>query len=171
MNTRPLIALYLSAIVIANLLVAALGPAITPVTAFALIGLDLTTRDKLHEAWQGRRLWPNMALLIASGSLLSYLLNANAGPIAMASFVAFAAAGAVDALVYHLLGGKAYLVRVNGSNVVSAAVDSVLFQTIAFGALLPWVVLGQFVAKVLGGALWAWVLNGRTRAYYDVHNH
>lgn len=166
MNTRILITAYLFAIVIANLMVAALGPAVTPITAFLLIGLDLTARDRLHEAWRGQRLWLNMVALIASGSIISYLLNANAGPIALASFVAFAASGAVDALVYHLLGSRAYLVRVNGSNVVSAAVDSLLFPTLAFGMLLPWVVLGQFVAKVAGGAVWAWILNGRKAAQH-----
>jgi hypothetical protein len=37
-------------------------------------------------------------------------------------------------------------------------VDSVLFPTIAFGAFLPAIVLGQFVAKVAGGAVWSWIL-------------
>lgn len=161
MNTNTLVILYLVAIIAANLLVAEFGPSVTPIAAFLLIGFDLSSRDRLHEAWRGRQLWPNMAALIASGSVLSYLLNADAGPIALASFVAFAVAGVTDALVYHLLGGRAYLVRVNGSNVVSAAVDSLLFPTIAFGAFLPWIVLGQFVAKVAGGAVWAWVLSAR----------
>jgi len=49
-------------------------------------------------------------------------------------------------------------VRVNGSNVVSAAVDSVVFPTLAFGSFLPWVILGQFLAKVAGGAVWSLIL-------------
>ena len=49
----------------------------------------------------------------------------------------------------------------NGSNIVGAAADSLIFPTLAFGAFLPWVVLGQFVAKVAGGALWALVLARR----------
>lgn len=159
---RRLIVLYLVAIVAANLLVAEFGPSITIVNAFLFIGLDLTTRDALHEHWQGRSLWRNMALLIAAGSLLSYALNANAGPIAVASFAAFAASGVADTLVYTALGKRARLVRVNGSNVVSAAVDSLIFPLVAFGLplMLP-IVLGQFVAKVVGGFVWSLILARR----------
>jgi uncharacterized PurR-regulated membrane protein YhhQ (DUF165 family) len=57
---------------------------------------------------------------------------------------------------------------VNGSNVLSAAVDSVLFPTIAFGALLPVIVLGQFAAKVLGGAVWSWILGKGRKQQQEV---
>lgn len=87
-----LITLYLVAIVAANLLVAKFGVAVVVINAFVFIGLDLTTRDVLHEYWQHKHLWRNMALLIATGSLLSALLNWQATPIAVASFIAFAAA-------------------------------------------------------------------------------
>lgn len=157
-----LIALYLTAIVAANLLVAQFGPSISILNAFLFIGLDLTTRDALHERWQGRNLWRNMLLLIGAGSLLSAALNWQASNIALASFVAFAAAGVVDSLVYMALGDRARLVRVNGSNVVSAAVDSLIFPALAFGFPLMWsIVLGQFVAKVAGGFLWSLVLSKR----------
>lgn len=150
---------YLTAIVAANLLVAQFGPSVAVVNAFLFIGLDLTARDALHDAWHGRNLVPKMALLIGAGSVLSYVLNRNAGPIALASFVAFAGAGIADSLVYTLLGDRARLVKMNGSNLVSAAVDSVLFPALAFGFPLLWVVmLGQFAAKVLGGGLWSLVL-------------
>jgi fructose-specific phosphotransferase system IIC component len=33
-----------------------------------------------------------------------------------------------------------------------------VFPTVAFGALLPGIVAGQFVAKVFGGFLWAVIL-------------
>lgn len=153
-----LVIVYLAAIVAANLLVVTFGPAVTVLNAFLFIGLDLTTRDTLHEQWRGRYLCGRMALLIATGSVLSALLNANAGPIALASFVAFAASGVVDALVYTLLARYPRLWRVNGSNVASAAVDSLVFPTLAFGGLLWPVVVGQFVAKVAGGLLWSLVL-------------
>lgn len=157
-----LIVLYLAAIVAANLLVATFGPQVSIVNAFLFIGLDLTTRDALHERWQGRNLWRNMLLLIGAGSLLSALLNANAVPIAIASFVAFLAAGIADTLTYTALGERAKLVKVNGSNVVSAAVDSLIFPALAFGLPLLWgIVVGQFVAKVAGGFLWSLVLNRR----------
>jgi hypothetical protein len=156
---RRLIVVYLIAIVAANLLVAEFGPSVTILNAFLFIGLDITTRDALHEHWRERSLWRNMALLIGAGSLLSYALNASAGPIALASFVAFAAAGMADTLVYTALGRHARLVRVNGSNVVSAAADSAVFPALAFGLPLLWpIVLGQFAAKVVGGFIWSLIL-------------
>ena len=112
------------------------------------IGLDLTLRDRLHNAWRGSHLLWKMAGLIAAGSLISWGLNADAGRIGVASFVAFAVAASFDAVVYHRTGS------ITKSNVAGAAADSVLFPTIAFGSLLPWVILGQFAAKVFGGEVW-----------------
>ena len=151
------IIMYLVAIVLANLTVAAFGPNMVIVNAFLFIGLDLTARDRLHDAWRGNKLLPKMAALIAAGSVLSWIVNRNAGQIALASFVAFAAAATVDAIVYHLLGKYPRWLRINGSNVPSALVDSIVFPTLAFGAFLPAIVLGQFVAKMLGGFLWSLV--------------
>lgn len=152
------VVLYLFAIVAANLLVARFGPSVTIINAFLFIGLDLTTRDGLHEAWGKNGLWWKMLLLIGTGSLISYALNSAAGQIALASFVAFAAAGVTDTIVYQALHKRAWMVKVNGSNVASAAVDSIAFPTIAFGAFLPLIVLGQFAAKVGGGFMWAWII-------------
>lgn len=149
--------LYLLAIVLANLSVVAFGPSVTIINAFLFIGLDLTARDHLHEAWRGKNLWLRMALLIAAGSLLSWVLNRNAGPIALASFVAFAAAASVDAIIYQQLGKYPRWLRVNGSNVPSAFVDSLVFPTLAFGSFLWPIVLGQFLAKVVGGFVWSLV--------------
>lgn len=155
------IALYLAAIVAANLTVAAWGPGMTVVNALLFIGLDLTARDRLHDAWRGNGLAWKMAALIATGSALSWLLNRDAGPIALASFVAFACAAAVDTAAYHLLRHRTWWQRANGSNILSAAADSVIFPTLAFGAFLPLVVAGQFAAKVAGGAIWSFALSGR----------
>lgn len=155
------VAIYLAAIVAANLLVARFGPVMAVVGAFLFIGLDLTTRDSLHEAWRGRGLWPKMLLLIASGSVISWALNRDAGPVALASFLAFMATGLVDAGIYTLLGPRSRVVRVNGSNVLSAGVDSLLFPTLAFGSFMPLIVLGQFAGKVVGGLLWFLLLKDR----------
>lgn len=146
------VAMYLGAIVAANLLTARFGPAVTVVNALVFVGLDLTTRDRLHELWAGRWLWPRMLALIVVGSGLSWLLNRAAGQIALASLVAFLAAGVVDALIYHLTWKWPWLARVNGSNVAGSLVDSILFPTLAFGEVLPLVIMGQFAAKVAGVA-------------------
>lgn len=100
-----------------------------------------------------------MLALILTGSLLSAFLVWDARQIATASFVAFLASGASDTLTYSLLGEKSKLLKMNGSNVVSALVDSLVFPYIAFGAFLPEVVIGQFLAKVIGVFLWSLLLS------------
>jgi uncharacterized PurR-regulated membrane protein YhhQ (DUF165 family) len=131
---------------------------VTIINAFVFIGLDLTARDRLHEQWQGQ-LKRNMGLLILAGSAISYLLNASAGQIAVASCVAFGAAALADTAIYQALGNRERMVRVNGSNVVSAAVDSFVFPVLAFGWPPLWgIVLGQFAAKVCGGFIWSLIL-------------
>lgn len=147
------ILIYAVAMTLANLSVAAFGPAISPVNAFVLIGLDLALRDWLHVRL---RAWQMLALIVAAG-VLTYALNPAAGKIAVASSAAFTAAALVDWLTFSRLRGS-WLFRANGSNVAGAAVDSLIFPTLAFGALMPHIVLLQFVAKVLGGSLWAALL-------------
>lgn len=155
-----IIALYLFAIVLANLSVATFGPSVTILNAFLFIGLDLTARDRLHDAWHRRGLIWKMGLLILSGSILSAVLNWNAAPVAVASCAAFAAAAIVDSVSYQALRGQSRLIRVNGSNILSAAVDSIIFPTLAFGWPPLWgIVAGQFVAKVAGGFIWSLILN------------
>ena len=155
--------MYISAIVAANLMVAKFGAGVTIINAFLFIGLDLVARDALHEKWDGRNLWRNMALLIAVGSVVSWGLNRDAGQIALASFLAFAAAGTVDTIAYHLLKGKPRLLRMNGSNAPAAAVDSIIFPLLAFGwPPLLGIMAGQFLAKVFGGAVWSIIINRLT---------
>lgn len=150
-------AAYLMAIVTANWLVARHGPSVSVWNAFFFIGLNLTTRDYLHDAWKGNKLKRNMFLLILAGSLLSVLFNA--GRIALASFGAFALSEMLDATVYHKLGGYPRWQRINGSNLFSAALDSVAFPALAFGfPLLFGIMAGQFMAKVSGGFIWSVVL-------------
>lgn len=151
--------MYLVAIVLANLSVAAFGPSVTIINAFLFIGLDLTARDKLHDVWHNSHLWRNMTMLIAFGSLLSWFLNRGTGRIALASFVAFLLAAVVDTVVYQWLTKKSKWIRINGSNIPSALVDSIVFPSLAFGRFLPLITLGQFVAKVFGGFVWSVLLN------------
>lgn len=171
MGNWPLIAVYLGAIVVANLTVAlasdAWRPTVVLVNGLVLIALDLTSRDRLHEAWAGRGLFWRMGALILIGSLLSYSVNGAAGPVALASCAAFAAAALADAGVYHLLHGRSWLVKANGSNAVSGLVDSAAFLCgIAYAGMLPWALVpalvgAQWAAKIIGGALWSWVLRGK----------
>ena len=155
MGTRIAVAVFIGAIVAANLLVAHFGPWFSPINAFVLIGLDLSLRDWLHDKWR-HELW-RVGALIATAGIISYVLNPAAGRIAVASTAAFTIAATVDALVYHRLIDARWLVRSNGSNVGGAAADSVAFPLIAFGWFpgLPAIIALQFGAKVAGGAVWS----------------
>ena len=144
---------YAAAMVTANLLVSVFGPVITPFNAFVLIGFDLAMRDWLHVRL---RVWQMLALILATGAV-TFGLNPAAGIIAVASAASFTAAALVDWGVFSTVTGS-WFKRANASNVAGAAVDSLLFPTIAFGALLPHIVAMQFIAKVAGGAMWSWAL-------------
>lgn len=153
--TYCLVAVYVAAMVTANLLVWWLGPWFSPINSFLLIGLDLTLRDVMQERlnrWQ-------IAAVIVVGGAFTWLLNPSATHIAIASAAAFTASAVVDWAVYSRLRKRAWMVKANGSNVAGAAVDSILFPTLAFGAFLPHIVALQFAAKVCGGAIWALVLS------------
>ena len=152
---------YIGAIVVANMSVATFGPAVTPINAFFLIGLDPALRDTLHTRWSNRGLVWKMGALIVTASAISYALNPATGKIALASVLAFGFANTVDALIFHFLRDSKYLLRSNASNIGGAAVDSLVFPTVAFGAIMPLIVLAQFAAKVGGGFLWSLLLNRR----------
>lgn len=162
-----LVSLFIGSLVVANLLVAWLGPWALPVTAFFMIGLDLTVRDALHEAWHGRGLVWRMAVLIGAGAVIAYLLNRDAFWVGVASFSAFSLAGASDVLVYEKMFDRPWMEKVNASNAVAGLVDSLAFTLIAFHEWLPWVVLTQWMIKAGGGFFWSLVLR-RLRDRYPV---
>jgi uncharacterized PurR-regulated membrane protein YhhQ (DUF165 family) len=159
-NTFMIFALiaYAVAMVAANLLVATFGPSISPINAFLLIGLDLTLRDWLHVRL---KTWQMGGLIVGTGAL-TYLLNPAAGMIAVASAVSFLVAALVDWAVFIKTTGS-WIKRANISNSAGAAVDSLLFPTIAFGVLMPEIVALQFVAKVSGGAVWSYFLEKKLK--------
>lgn len=97
-----------------------------------------------------------LALIVCTG-VLTYALNPAAGMIAVASAVSFTASALVDWAAFTKLTGS-WSRKANGSNIAGAAVDSLLFPTIAFGVLMPQIVLLQFAAKVSGGAIWSWLV-------------
>lgn len=151
------ISVYAAAMIAANIIVAALGPWVSPINSFFLIGLDLTLRDRLHMKLKP---WQMLALILATG-ILTYLLNPTIAKIAIASSVSFMAAALVDWGVFRSVTGT-WMRKSLWSNTAGAAVDSVLFPTLAFGIFLPHIVALQFVAKTAGATIWAFVLRPRT---------
>ncbi len=152
--TYAFIAVYVAAMVTANTLVWWLGPWFSPINAFLLIGLDLTLRDVMHDRLNRLQL----AGVIIAGGAITWLVNPAAKHIAIASAVAFLVAALADWAAYAALRSKPWFVRSNGSNVVGAAFDSVIFPTLAFGAFMPAIIGLQFAAKVCGGAIWSLIL-------------
>jgi queuosine precursor transporter len=152
---------WIGGVIAANLIVTEMGPEYSIFTAFLFIGLSITSRDFLHDAWEWHGLRWKMPALIAVGGAVSYLIQQDAGRIALASVAAFIISESVDALVYHSMRKEGYYKRVNGSNTASSAIDSILFPMLAFGGFPIAIILGQFVAKVAGGAVWSWTLKNK----------
>lgn len=167
--TALLVIGYLVAIIAANLTTAHFGPEWSILNAALLVGLVLTTRDRLTDVWGQNRL-RNMALLILGGSALSYLAAVTLTPdstpsdvvakIALASCVAFAVSESFDWVTYHALRRRPWLERSTSSNVVGASLDSVLFVSIAFGFDI-YIIAAQIGAKVFGGYCWALLMRHR----------
>jgi queuosine precursor transporter len=149
-----LVGLYLAAIVAANLIAARFGPTASIYNAFALIGFDLITRDRLADFW-GTTRWAKMALLILTGALLSYLATPDAHMIAEASAISFACAETGEGLLYHLLRKRRWMQRANIAAWLGAAIDSFVFPTLAFGGVIWSTTAGQFIAKTAGALLWS----------------
>lgn len=166
MTTRALVLahVYLAAIVAANLTIAALGAAWVIPVGLVLVGLDLAIRDRLHDELEQTtrpQLVAIMGLLIAIGGLVSYLLNADAGRVAIASAAAFTAAAVVDAVGYQLLEGRRPWVRSAVSSAPAAVVDSAVFLVILTAGVPVLLIVAQAAAKALGALVWALVLYRR----------
>lgn len=150
-------AVYVLALCAANFLVSVFGPWWSIVNSFLLIGLDFVLRDQLHERIGLLRV---TGLAVLAG-VISYAINPAGGTIAIASSVSFVLAALGDGAVYQALMRKPWPIKSNASNTAAAAIDSTIFPLIAFGALMPHIVLGQFLAKVIGGGVWSWLLSQR----------
>lgn len=152
--TQIFIAVYATAVIAANLLVAQFGPSVTPINSFFLIGLDLALRNYL--AFKMNKV--QMALMIVGTGCLSYLANPATGQIAIASGVAFTLAALADWATFNTVTGQ-WMKRNLAGNSIGALVDSIVFPTIAFGGLMPVIVAAQFIAKVAGGTAWGYLIN------------
>lgn len=118
-----------------------------------MIGLALVLRDWLHElaGWQ----WSVVAVM--AGGLLSLAFSPPS--LALASSVAFMLAELADLVVYTKLRERGKPLAVIASQVVGAALDSMIFVYLAFGSLA--FSAGTTLAKIYAGAavaalLWAW---------------
>lgn len=138
------------------------GPCLIPVgfglmapSGVLMIGLALVLRDWLHELAGWR--WSFVAVLC--GGALSLFFSPPA--LAVASALAFTLAEIADLAVYARLRARGAAVAVMASQVVGAALDSMLFVWLAFGSLDFSV--GTTLAKIYAGAAVALILALRDR--------
>lgn len=133
------------------------GPCLIPVgfgymapSGVLLIGAALVLRDAVHEAAGAK--WAAAAIVI--GAALSFATSPAA--IALASALSFALAELADMGVYAKLRARGRHWAVLASGAVGAALDSVLFVWIAFGALE--LAAGTTLAKLYASVLVALVV-------------
>lgn len=156
-----IIAIFITVMAGANLAIATYGPWLLPVTAFVSVGIVLVTRDFLHDTWRtrGQKIWPRMLAMIGTAAILSYLVDDNAGRVALASVSALVGSTLTETAVFQVLFRRRWLVRSNGSNIVGALVDSTVFPLVAFGIGgvdgLLLLILTQTVTKTAGGLFWS----------------
>jgi len=139
------------------------GPCLIPVgfglmapSGVLMIGLALVLRDWLHELAGWR--WSFVAVLF--GGLLSLTVSPPA--LAIASAAAFTLAEMADLAVYAKLRERGKPLAVMASQVVGAALDSMLFVYLAFGSFD--FSAGTTIAKIYAGAIVAAYLWARSRS-------
>ncbi len=145
---------YVLLIIVANWSVGVFGPVVAPINAFLFIGVDLALRDYLH----GVTTKLHMFCLIILASFITYIFNIAPYHIAVASSIAFLLSQFADYIAFSYSKGG-WGARANKSNIVGAAVDSLIFPSIAFGSFMLEVVLLQFVAKVFGGWIFTLIVD------------
>jgi uncharacterized PurR-regulated membrane protein YhhQ (DUF165 family) len=139
---------YLSSIILANILVHALGI----VTVFGLsfpagavaIGLTFSTRDLVQERYGKYGCWGWMLVAV----VITFAFNRQ---LAVASVCAFVVAEFSDWLIYTYSRGNIEK-RLILSNLVSTPIDSLVFVLLAFGPVWP-AIWGQTVVKMISSML------------------
>jgi uncharacterized PurR-regulated membrane protein YhhQ (DUF165 family) len=152
------IILYLTAFIIANFLVLFFGKYGLLLSSLFLIPFDFVMRCFFHENWKGKELILKLGLIVLSASVFTYLINFNAQNIAIGSAGGFISAQIFAGIFYQLFINKSYFFKVNGSDAVGILVDSIVFQILAFGSLNIYIMLSQFILKIIGGLFWYWIL-------------
>jgi uncharacterized PurR-regulated membrane protein YhhQ (DUF165 family) len=176
-----LIAAYVACVLLANWAAAqgawVLVPGVLVVPyGVPFIAPTFTLRDAIHRAAGVRAasaaVWLGVAasLAQAASDLLGGGSLAEPGGvarIALAGVLAFAVSENADTLVYQLLRRDSWVARALKSNAVSTLLDSLVFIGLAFG-LLPALILGQWLSKMLIAGLVIAVLKGpATRNAYE----
>lgn len=150
--------LFLAALVAANLIVNHFGSYGLLFSSALLIPFDFVCRCIIHERYKGTRLLAVLSALTIAASILTYIVNTQAKSVAIASVCGFIAAQLAAGIFYQCFKSKSYFVKVNGSDLVAIVFDSLLFQFIAFGTIIPTITAGQVCIKLAGGLVWYFLI-------------
>ena len=143
---------YILTVVFANISVA-FAPWMVYVNALVFIGLDLTLKDYFQV-----RLPPYaLVLIVLTGSIITFLINVQFLPIAIASTAAFSVAFTIDFIVFHLLRKHVWY-RVLLSNAFGSFADSFVFIFLAPFPFSWTMVLLTAALKIIGGSISAYIL-------------
>lgn len=156
--------LFLAAIVAANLVITKYGQSAVLYVGASFVAFVFVMRDRLHDSFETHRV-PKMAALILSGAAISYLMNADAEKIAVASGAAFLVGETLDWITYHSLRRREWLERSNVSNVVGAIADTIVFMALAFDTVPVALAFGQASCKIAGGFILSLALRRRREAH------
>ena len=159
------ISIYLAALVAANFIVFEYGKTGLIFTAIFLIPFDFVLRAWFHESWKGKQLFARMCVLIATAGVVTYAFNPDTKTIALASMGAFILAQASASIFYQAFIKRGLFLKVNGSDLVGIAIDSLIFQELAFGAIDFQISLSQTLLKFVGGLFWFWVIFKRLKLH------
>lgn len=152
------IALYIIAVVTANIVTASLaplaaGPFIIP-WGTLLIGITFILRDIVQQRYGRHTAYLTIATALVLSALTSYLLG-DTLMIVAASALSFALAETADTEIFSRLR-TSFARRVFYSGVVGGAIDSTAFVIVGLSPIgagfLPWAavpaaILGQFIVK------------------------
>lgn len=163
---------FLTAFIGANLLVKHYGAFGLIVASAILIPFDLVIRCVIHELYSGWKLFCILFGLTLCAALVTVWIYPEAINIAKGSIAGFVAAQITAGIFYQTVKrrSKSYLLKVNMSDLVAVIFDSIVFQLIAFGILIPFVTLGQIGIKFVGGLLWYFILFEMIGIQYKILN-
>lgn len=141
--------LFLILIVIANFIILKFGKTGVYINALLILPLDILLRDFIHEEWKDKsNLWFRFIILFLIGGALTYLINADALLIAVASTISFLCSNITDTFIYSKLHKESKFIKMSVSNFFSVSVDTVIFIGIVFGFNYS-LMFFQFILKFL----------------------
>lgn len=146
------------AFTLANLLVAHYGAQALIVTAIFIIPFDFVMRCVFHEKWSGIELVLKLGALTVVAGIITYAINRQSLDVVFGSIAGYAGAQITAGIFYQAMIRKSYLIKVNLSDLIAIATDSILFQIAAFNEVDTYITISQIALKMAGGLFWFYII-------------